>query len=180
MQEIDAFTEFEEHTWRNHSNSAFVGTGYVDSTVVGRYRETSPYLQFFFRVRDIKKRISKAKAFELISKSADWDKRRILRRDAAACELAEQMAEKFCQSAVGYEDGVAWPYMLESEKDQWRALARWTLDRSARAYQRAEQTTERSHIADCLFDLSKEVQAPETARMLRKAGQIIYPSTPTK
>ncbi|MEH0291797.1 hypothetical protein V6R98_02260 [Agrobacterium sp. CCNWLW71] len=129
MSEKSAFEEFEEATWESIVNSAFVGEGYVDATVVGRYRETPPYLQFYLRVRDTKKRISKAKACELVSKSDDWNKRRSLRRDVAASELAEQMAEKFCQSAVGYEDGAAWPYMPDSEKDQWRALARWTLDR---------------------------------------------------
>ena len=131
MSEKSAFEEFEAATWSSIDSSAFVGVGYVDATLVGRYREKTPYLQFFLRNGHTKKRISKDRARELIEKSEDWNKRRILRRDVEACELAEQMAEKFCQSAIGYDDGVAWPYMPDSEKDQWRALARWTIDRAA-------------------------------------------------
>lgn len=131
MQETEknAFAEFEDCAWANRGNSAFVGTGYVEASVAGMHRgERTPYLQFFHQHRSTRKRISKERAKELIEKSEDWNARRILRRDVAACEMAEQMAEKFTQSAMGYQDGVAWAFLSDSEKDQWRALARWTLD----------------------------------------------------
>jgi hypothetical protein len=126
---MDAFTEFEDAAWQNRNYSTFVGTGYVYATVAGMSGGSrTPHLQFFHQQRNTRKRISKDQAKHLIENSEDWNKRRSLRRDVEACELAERMAEKFAQSDMGYQDGVSWPFLADSEKDQWRALARWTLD----------------------------------------------------
>lgn len=130
---MDAFSEFEDFAWKNRSNSTFVGTGYVEASVAGMSGGTrTPYLQFFHQHRYTRKRISKERARQLIEKSEDWNTRRMLRRDVAACQLAEQMAEKFAQSAMGYQGGVSWLYQSDSEKDQWRALAKWMIDQGAK------------------------------------------------
>ncbi len=128
-EEKSAFADFEDAVWKNLSEKAFVGSGYVEANVAGRDSDRAPYLQFFLRQSRRLSQISTKKAKELIESSTDWNTRRTLRKDLAVCELAEEMAEKFSKTAASGDDCAAWPFLANSEKDQWRALARWTLDR---------------------------------------------------